>query len=63
MFCSTAILRLLNCITEAIQLTEDSKYFPQVPHVCQPCFMPFLGRLEPSVCRKGLQTTPELWSE
>ena len=34
MFCGTTILRLLNCITEAIQVTESRKYFPRVPHVC-----------------------------
>jgi len=32
MFCS------LNCITRTIQVNASHKYFPQGPHVSQPCF-------------------------
>jgi len=30
------MLRLLNCITETIQVTEGRQYFPRGPHVGQP---------------------------
>lgn len=32
MFCRSVVLCLLNRITEAIQVTEGRKYFPQAPH-------------------------------
>jgi hypothetical protein len=35
MFCILVILRLLNCVTDAIQVTEGAHYFPRGPHVAQ----------------------------
>ena len=37
MFCRTITSRLLNCITETIQVTEGRKYFPRGPRAGQPC--------------------------
>ena len=38
MFSRSVVLRLLNCITEAVQVTEGRKYFPQGPHAAGgPC--------------------------
>jgi hypothetical protein len=73
MFCSLAVLHMLNCVTENMQVTGGRRNFPRWPHVGQPCCTEPVEtarapsrtqfpEISPYICPADLRTfTPQLY--